>query len=313
MKEATEKVLDIEIIDPHHHFWDLSESYPWLEGVADPNRFTGDDTPIRKNYLPEDYRRDFESLNLVGSVHVDAGAGNPLIEATWLQELHDTDGLPTVIVAGANLLNQDAVSHLEQLVELPIVHGVRHILNWHPNPNFTYVNRNDIMTDPLWRKNFARLESLGLSFDLQVYPSQLAQATELAATFPNTSIILNHTGMPISSDVDGFTAWRSGIRQLASQPNVSIKISGLGMTDHDWTVDSFRPFVIESINAFTPERSMFASNFPVDKLYSDIPTLYGAFDKLTQTFSADDRRALFAGTARDIYRIPFPNLRQDTN
>jgi predicted TIM-barrel fold metal-dependent hydrolase len=305
-------MLDIDIIDAHHHFWDLSRSYPWLQGPADPDRFTGDDTPIRENYLPHDYRHDFETLKLVGSVHVDAGAGDPLIEATWLQELHDTEGLPTVVVAGADLLHNDIASHLEQLADLPTVRGIRHILNWHSDPNFTYTNRDDIITDPAWRKNFARLESLGLSFDLQVYASQLPQAAELAAAFPGTSIVLNHTGMPISSDSEGFSNWRTGIRRLASQPNVSLKISGLGMTDHDWTVESIRPYVLESIEAFTVRRSMFASNFPVDKLYSDIPTLYGAFDELTRAFSGDERRALFADTAREIYRIPTTYSRQET-
>lgn len=284
-------MLDFDIIDPHHHFWDLSHSYPWLEGKSDPDRFTGDDSAIRHNYLPADYRTDFASLNLVASVHVDAGAGDSHVEAQWLEEMHETKGLPTVIVV-----------------------GVRHILNWHADPRFTYTNRDDIIIDPTWRRNFARLAPLGLSFDIQVYPRQLLQAADLAEEFPETTIVLNHTGMPTSTAPDEFRIWSEGIKALAAQPNTSIKISGLGMTDHRWTRDSLRPYVLDSIDAFGVERSMFASNFPVDSLYSDIPTLYGAFDEITNSFSRAERHAMFADTARDIYRIsPTLTSRQDVS
>lgn len=307
-------MLDFEIIDPHHHFWDLSHSYPWLEGKSDPDRFTGDDSAIRHNYLPADYRADFASLNLVASVHVDAGAGDSYVEAQWLEEMHETEGLPTVIVAGANLLADDAAGYLEELAELPSVVGVRHILNWHADPRFTYTNRDDIIIDPTWRRNFARLAPLGLSFDIQVYPRQLLQAAELAEEFPETTIVLNHTGMPTSAAPDEFRIWSEGIKALAAQPNTSIKISGLGMTDHRWTRDSLRPYVLDSIDAFGVERSMFASNFPVDSLYSNIPTLYGAFDEITNSFSRAERHAMFADTARDIYRIsPTLTSRQDVS
>jgi predicted TIM-barrel fold metal-dependent hydrolase len=93
------------------------------------------------------------------------------------------------------------------------------------------------------------------------------------------------------------------MRTLAGQPNAAVKISGLGMTDHDWTVASLRPIVLETIDAFGPDRSMFASNFPVDRLYSSFVALYEAFDTITAGFSATDRRALFAETARRVYRL----------
>lgn len=293
----------IPIIDAHHHFWQLDRSYPWLQGPADPDRFTGDNSAIRVDYLPDDLRRDFAGLDLVGTVHVDAGAGDAAQEAAWLQHLHDDDGLPSVIVAAADLCAPDAAEHLERIAALPAVRGVRHILNWHPDPAHRYVDRDAIITEPRWRKNFSRLAKLGLSFDLQIYPVQLPQAVDLARAHPDTVIVLNHTGMPLGTGDDAVRLWRSGINQLAAEPQVSIKISGLGMTIHPWTTTEFRPFVDHAIAAFTPDRAMFASNFPVDRLYSDLPTLYGAFDRLTAALSTSERRALFADTASRIYRI----------
>lgn len=297
-------MLDLPIIDPHHHLWELKRSYPWLQGPPNPERFTGDDSAIHVDYLPADYLRDFAGLNWRGSVHVDAGAGDALEEAGFIQELHDNCGVPTAAVAAANLLSPDAGEHLEALSDLSTVRGIRHILNWHPSANYTYVSRNDIMADSTWQRNFARLAGLGFSFDLQVYPAQLADAAELARAYTDTSIILNHTGMPLGTDEDSVAEWRAGIDSLAALPNTSIKISGIGMTIHPWTTDSIRPFVRHAIEAFGTDRAMFASNFPVDRLYSDIPSLYAAFDELTSDLSANERRALFAESAVDIYRLP---------
>jgi predicted TIM-barrel fold metal-dependent hydrolase len=294
--------FDLDVIDAHHHFWNLAGSYPWLEGEGDPDRFTGDDTAIRHNYLPADFRRDFLEVKLVGSVHIDAGAGDAAAEAKWLQNLHEHQGLPSAIVAGADLLSPTAPDYLEFLSGLSAVRGVRHILNWHSDPNFTYTSRNDIITDETWLKNYALLSRYGLSFDLQVYPDQLLEGATLAARHPETPVILNHTGMPLGG-TDGFATWRRGIRALAGEPNTSIKISGLGMTDHNWTIDSIRPYVLESIEAFGPDRAMFGSNFPVDSLYSTVTELYAAFDDLTADLPRAQREALFAGTAAEIYRI----------
>lgn len=294
---------DMEIVDPHQHFWQLHRSYPWLQRPVDPERFTGDDSAIRRDYMPDDLRRDFAGLNLIGTVHVEACAGDPELEVRWLQSLHEADGLPSAVVAGANLLADDAIPHLERVAELPVVRGVRHILNWHADPNYTYVERNDLLTDRRWLSVFARLAGLGLSFDLQVYPHQLAGAARLAQEFPETLIILNHTGMPLGTGHGQMDVWRRGIDELARQSNTAVKISGLGMTLHPWNADTFRPFVRYAIESFGPWRAMFASNFPVDKVYSDIPTLYGAFDQLCGDLSRPEREALFAGTARRIYRL----------
>jgi predicted TIM-barrel fold metal-dependent hydrolase len=189
------------------------------------------------------------------------------------------------------------------LAQLPLIKGVREFLNWHQDERYVYTDRNDLMGDSLWLRNFAHLATLGFSFDLQIYPHQFDQAARLASQHPDTGIVLNQTGMPIGSDPESFNHWVSGMRSLAPQPNVTAKISGLGMIYHDWTTETVRPYVTETPHAFGTKRTMFASNLPVDGLYTSLPQLYAVFDELTGDLPQTDRRAFFGETVRSVYRL----------
>lgn len=296
-------MIDVEIVDAHHHLCDLAAGYPWLSGPPQ-RRYHGDDTVLRRDYLVADYLADFAGLPLVGSVHVENGAGDPLVEAEWIDSL--CGAVPTVQVAKADLLDPAAAAVLEHQAALPSVRGIRDILNWHPDPYYSHRDRPDLTTDPVWRSNFARLAPLGLSFDLQVFPSQLARAAELAGAFPDTAIVLDHLGMPIGRDARTLEQWRSGIAELAARPNVSAKISAMGTTDHGWTMDSISPLIWSTIEAFGTSRCMFASNFPVDGMYSSLAQLYACFDAATSAFTRSERADLFGGAARAFYRIDPP-------
>ena len=297
-------MLPASLVDPHHHLWDLSRpDYPWIQEEPPPPSVCGDTRRLRFDYRPADYRADFAPLPVAKSVAVEAGSADPLGETEWLQGLGDNEGLPTAIVSHAVLDDPNLARTLDELLRYPRVRGVRHIVTWHRNPAVSYVERSDYMTDPQWLKGFSLLESRGLSFDLQLYPSQLAGACELASRFETTTIILDHAGMPIDRDADGLETWRRGIASLSVYPNVYIKLSGLGMVDYEWTAASIAPFIEHILETFGPARSMFASNFPVDKLYSSYTTLYQAFDDLTTTLSDADRDALFRTTAAKAYRI----------
>jgi predicted TIM-barrel fold metal-dependent hydrolase len=217
--------------------------------------------------------------------------------------VHDSYGLPSVQVAKATLADPAVLPLLEQLAAMPTVRGIRDILNWHPDPRYSHTARPDLLTDPAWLKGFSHLASLGLSFDLQVFPAQLEQAARLAADHPETLIILDHAGMPIERDPASLRDWRKDMQRMAGQPNVVTKVSALGTNDHSWTTASIRPIVLETIDAFGPERTMFGSNFPVDSLYSSFTTLYTAFDEITAPMSEHERRDMFAETGRRTYRI----------
>lgn len=296
-------MLAFDITDAHHHLWDLSNHYPWLQESAGALQVHGDDTSIRRDYLLSDFLADVNGLPVRRSVHIEAGPADPVAEVAWLQGIADEHGYPHAIVARAFLDNPDAEEQLERLVNYRNVRGVRHIVNWHEERALTFTQQPDLLTSPAWRKGFAALERFQLSFDLQLYPHQMHDATQLAMQFPGVQIVLNHTGMPLGRDREAFEYWRAGMSELSKAPNVTVKISGLGMTDHSWTAESIRPYVLGAVDLFGCERAMFASNFPVDKLYSGYSSLFNAFDEVTAPLSQQEREQLFSKTAERVYRL----------
>ncbi|OOP62865.1 hypothetical protein BMF89_08310 [Arthrobacter sp. SRS-W-1-2016] len=300
--------MTLDVIDSHHHLCLLSgASYPWLEGTPRA-RYHGDDVPLRRDYLVPDFVADASGLagidaRLVGSVHVENGAADPLWEAEWIDKVIAEGPFPTVQVVKVDLSSPGAQEELERHSTFTTVRGVRDILNWHPDPYYTHRDRGDLMEDPAWLKAFNTLGRLGLSFDLQVFPSQLTQAARLASSHPSTPIVLDHAGMPIERDDEALKLWANGMELVAAQPNTTVKISALGTNDHTWTAESIRRIVLTTIDIFGPERCMFGSNFPVDGLYSSYSDVFKAFDIITAGFSDTERMDLFAGTARRFYRI----------
>jgi predicted TIM-barrel fold metal-dependent hydrolase len=297
---------ELPTIDPHHHLWDLGRNtYPWLQEHTLALHLEGDIRPIAKDYLLEDYASDTRNQNVVKSVHIECGwdPSDPLGETAWLQSLADKRGYPHGIVARATLDAPNVKQVLEGHVRHKNIRGIRHAINWHPDPAKTYVIRPDLIKTEAWRQGFSLLQHFGLSFDLQLYPAQMSDAAALAHAYPDTLIILDHAGMAVDRDKEGIQRWRLGMRELAAAPNVAVKISGLGTVDWSWTVESIRPFVLQTIEAFGISRCMFASNFPVDKLYSDFDTLYGAFREITAHFSVTERQMLFHDNAARYYRL----------
>ena len=297
------------MVDAHMHLWDLARiCYPWLTPPR-PVGITGDVSPIARDYLLDDYLRDTAApasrVRLTRIVHVEAGA-NPadsLAETRWLQGIADTRGFPHAIVAHAELEKTTAAALLAEHAAHRNVRGIRQILNWHADPAKTYTPR-DLLADESWQRGFALLRRHGLSFDLQIYPSQMPAAARLAARHPDTPLILNHTGMPCDKDAPGIEAWRKGMRSLAARPNVSVKISGLAMLDWRWSRESLRPFVLETIDIFGADRVMIASNFPVDRLFGSFAAFIDAYLSLLEGASEEERSKLFARNAERIYELP---------
>ena len=297
---------DLTMVDAHMHLWDLKRiRYPWLTPPL-PVGITGDVSPIARDYLLDDYLGDAAGggVHVRKIVHIEAGAdpADALAETQWLQSIAAARGYPQAIVAHAELQRSGAAELLERHAAHRNVRGIRQILNWHPDPAKTYTPR-DLLADEAWWAGFARLKRHGLSFDLQIYPGQMPAAARLASRHPDTPLILNHTGMPVEKDAAGIDAWRSGMRVLAAQPNVAVKISGLAMLDWHWSDASLRPFVLETLELFGAQRTMIASNFPVDRLFGTFGQFCAAYTRILAGASAAERANLYSGTAERIYRI----------
>lgn len=298
---------DLPIVDPHIHLWDPSKlHYPWMAKAG--GNFMGNCEALLHPYTLPDFLHDTAGLPISKVVHIEAAhdPSAPLIETQWLQALADnpaSGGMPQGIIAYADLSAPDVSELLARHAAHPHVRGIRQILNAHANPYYDYVGRHYLNT-PEWQRGFTLLARHAFSFDLQIYPAQMRDAARLAADHPATPVIVNHTGMFVDrSSVEGWRTWRLGMRALAACPNVTVKVSGMGMLDHQWTVESIRPYVLETIDAFGTDRVMFASNFPVDSLYGHYAALWQAYSCIVADASLAERRALFSGNAERVYRI----------
>ncbi len=300
------------ILDAHHHLWDLKlEKHPWLLPQAGRRKIFGDTTPLYRNYLPDDLERDAAGLDLVGSVHIEASwdRNDPVGETRWIAGLRERNRLPTVAVVRAPLDEPGVGAVLEAQCEFDFVRGVRFILSWHEDPDKRFVERADYMSDPQWLAGFALLREFGLSFDMLIFPGQLADAAGLADRFPETTIVVNHAGSPIDREAAEMEHWRRGLKELGKRPNVRLKISDLCAYDHEWTLESLRPVVHDCLDAFGTDRSMFASDFPVAGLHTGYARMYDAFKDIVQDLTAAEQRALFHDNAVRDYRIDKSDLR----
>ena len=294
---------DFPIVDAHQHFWNIETNYhPWLRDDPPIAFRYGDYSAIRKQYLPNDYFASVSPHNVVKTVYVEAewDSMDPIGESRYIANLRRETNFPNVTVAQAWLDRDDCASVLEQQAAFEFVRSVRH----KPRANFSHKDAAPGgMNDAKWRAGFARLAPLGLHFDLQTPWWHLADAARLASDFPDTTIILNHTGLPSDRSEEGLANWERAIKIFASCPNAMIKISGLGQGGQPWTVDANRTIVLKAIEAFSPERAMFASNFPVDSLCASFDTIFTGFRTIVSDFSASEQLALFHDNAIRIYNM----------
>lgn len=298
----------MRIVDPHVHFWSLdSGRYEWL--LSDEPSFLGAAArTLRRDVLPTDLLQAAQGLELDKVVHVEAKyeASRPVDETRWLQKLAAEPahrGVPQAVVAAVDLAAPDAQAVLQQHAQFAAVRGMRQILNVHADPLYDYVGVH-WMRDARWQANFALLRRFDFSFDLQIYPSQAADAVALARRHPDIQFVLNHAGMFVDRDsAAGYRAWREGLEALAQCPNVAVKISGFAMFSHSCALEVLRPYVLQTVDAFGVERAMFASNSPIDPLFGSYAELWSAYATIVSGASQSERNALFAGNAERIYRI----------
>jgi predicted TIM-barrel fold metal-dependent hydrolase len=204
--------------------------------------------------------------------------------------------------------------------------GIRFITKWDADEELNtgrYAPPRGLMQDRAFRAGFALLAPRKLSFDAMVYHPQLLELADLARAFPDTTIVLNHVGGLIAltrtylaRKDEAIAQWRSSMAELAKCPNVFVKLGGLGMpylgfgfekleapAPSERLAAAWGPFFEHCIDKFGPHRCMFESNFPPDRESADYPVLWNAFKRIAGRYSADEKRALFRGTAAKAYRL----------
>ena len=282
------------LVDSHVHLWDLSLGrYPWLR-TAEPGTtaWIGDYSKIRRTYILADYLDD-SAGTVQAFVHVEATRGDrdPVAETRWVRSATAEWPGALSIVGRVDLRLPQAAAALDAHLETSEFRGVR------------MTEMPGLIDDPAFNRGFGLLASRGLSYDLNIRWPEADSALLLARRFPDTSILIDNMANPRSLGEEEFRPWSSAMARLAQAPNVAMKISGLGMADHQWTISSVRPWILAVLDLFGGDRAMFGTNWPVDSLYSSYQDLLGAYISAVSDLTPGEQHALFAGNARRLYQV----------
>jgi predicted TIM-barrel fold metal-dependent hydrolase len=292
-----------QVIDTHHHIW-LRKDVGWLADPPIPRMF-GDYFGIRRDYPVEEFINDVKAEGITKSVHVTAmwGPGKALEETRWLQAVADKHGFPHGIVCNADLADPDAEVAIKAQKQFPNLRGVRQMLYWDADPVRQGAPRADFCNSPDFRRGFGLLERHDLHFELQVYAGQVPYAVELIKAFPGVKMILVHAGMLTARTQAAIDQWRAALTMMAAFPNLHVKISGLGMYSSGVTFAQVRQVVRDVIQIFGIERTIYGSNFPLEKLHASYADFFGAYRKVLSEYPEIDQRRIFHDNAMSFYRL----------
>ena len=333
---------DLQIIDPHHHLWDLR---PLMAAFPEPRHPFIASIALSPYYTFNEIHADTASgHNVIGTVFMECGAFyragaddafKPVGEVEYVNGvaaqsasgLYGDSRLCDAIIGHADLTRGAAASEvLDALAGASSrFNGIRHAAAWDADPDVLgppFHHPAGLYRDAKFREGFAELGKRGLTFDAWLLEPQLDDLLDLARAFPGQPIVLDHCGTPLGMASyhgklhERFDLWRAKIHEIAKCPNVSIKLGGLamsfaGLPDHgpaaglssEVLAAMWRPYIETCIEAFGPERGMFESNYPVDKWGASYAVLWNAFKHLTHGASADEKRELYAGTAARFYGL----------
>jgi predicted TIM-barrel fold metal-dependent hydrolase len=293
----------IPIVDAHHHIWRQAD-LPWLQGPMVPRIF-GPYEAIRRDYPIEEFLADIAGSGVEKSVYVQTNwaKSGAVDEVAWVQSVAEAHGFPSAIVGYADLMAEDAGETLKRQSKFPLMRGIRMQLHWHENEMYRFAPRPDLMNDALFRKNLRRIAEQGWSFDLQVFASQMADAAKLANDNRDITFVLQHSGMLEDTSAAGRAAWRDGMKRLAGEENIVSKTSGLGTFIHRNDPAHIADVVGAALELFGPDRCMFGSNFPIEKLWTGYAELIAAHRAALAAYPEATQRAVLSQTAKRVYRL----------
>ena len=346
---TSEAILEPElpIIDPHHHLWDLRPLVPsfpeprhdFIEAIAGASYYTFDE-------LQQDTRGGLEGgHNIVGTVFMECGAFYDASRGEEMKSVGEVEFVNGVAAQGASGLYGDyrpcagIIGHadltlgdkVDPVIEALLAagngrfRGIRHAAAWDADPEVLgppFHAPEGLYKSDAFRAGFAAYAKHGLTFDAWLLEPQLGDVLDLARSFPDQTIVLDHCGTPLNIASyrgklhENFDRWRRSIHALAECENVHVKLGGLAMAfcglpddgpmkghSSEHLAGLWRPYIETCIESFGPHRSMFESNYPVDRWGASYEVLWNAFKRLAASHSQDEKEALFAGTAARVYGI----------
>jgi L-fuconolactonase len=317
---------ELPICDPHHHFWDFRtaripyQRYLLSELIADVD--CGHNVRSTVFIEARSMYRAAGPLEMrpVGEVEFVQG-----LAAASASGLYGKCRAAAAIVGHADLKLGDRVEPVLDALQAASPNrfkGIRHIVTWNADPRVESRETEGVLSTAEFRAGAKVLARMGLSLDTICCWPQLPEMVAFARAAPDLAIVINHlgglnrTGPFAGRDDEVLPAWKSGMAELAKCSNVVLKLGGHGMPrfGFDWHLRdkpigseelaaSMAPLMDYCIEQFGPDRCMFESNFPVDKVSFSHPVLLNAFKRFSKSYSGAERAALFHDTAARAYRI----------
>jgi predicted TIM-barrel fold metal-dependent hydrolase len=281
----------IPIIDTHQHLWDLTKfRLPWLAGAPSLNR----------SFMMSDYLKATEGLNVIKSIYmeVDVEPSQQLDEFQHVVEICKRGGSPMVAAVVSGRPATDAFpAYLAKIKASPYVKGMRQVLHRPDTPTDFY------LSEP-FKRGIRRLGEAGLSFDLCVRSTELAQAAKLVDACPDTSFILDHCGNA-SVRAQDLTQWKTDLARLAERRNAVCKVSGVvaSAAPDPWTPDDLAPIVKHVLESFGPDRVVFGGDWPVCTLAATYRQWVEALKTIVHDRTDAENRKLFHDNALRVYRL----------
>ena len=325
---TTEETLEpeIAICDPHHHFW-----------VHRP------EPADYQQYLLPDLAGDVNSgHNVHSTVFIEVRCEyrtdgpdemKPVGEVEYVQTIADASASgshgPTkaaaAIIGHADLKLGEGVRPVLEAMQAASPNrfrGVRHSVGWDESRELANREIKGALGTDGYRTGAKVLAGMGLILENSLYFHQASELADFARALPELTIVLNHIGGLVrvgpyaNRDEYVLPEWRKGIELMAKAPNIVLKLGGVGQTRfaYGWDeretpvgseelAETLGPLMNHCIEQFGPERCMFESNYPVDKISYSYNVLFNAFKRLSKSYSATDRANLFHGTAARVYNI----------
>lgn len=274
-----------ERVDAHQHFWRVDRGdYGWLDDAPDL---------LNRDYMPDDLVPQLRTAGVSSTIVVQAAP--TVAETGFLLSLAEQSDAVKGVVGWVDLADPECPAELERLAASPAFKGVRPMLQDLDNPAW--------LLEAGRPEAFRTLGDLGLTFDALVTARQLPTLLEFIGRYPDLPVMLNHAAKPHIAGEPSAT-WLAAMRKLAQSPNVYCKFSGL-VTEVDGEIsrEALQPYVDALIDAFAPGRMVWGSDWPVSTTRLSYLEWLSLSEALVDTLSAEDRRAIYGGNARDFYHL----------
>lgn len=288
------------IVDCNVHLWDQRHNPVfWLADRTLVRDLIGDYDSLPDVYTLADYERETSAFDVRGIVWSDAGAADPVAAADWVSRQAAERGLATAIVSLGDPAAAGFGDLVERLRRVPLVRSIRMRLA----PGLVQGRQRALLEQPAAVEHLALMARNGLVATIEATSDQLDGVAALARALPELRIVLDHFGWPTDLTGAGRRTHLGRLAELATQPNVSTRLDAIGTVFGAWTVEDVRPWLLDVVDLFGPDRCMLGSDLPIERLRSRFGTLYRAYDAIFAEHSPRDRAALLGDTAQRSYRI----------